>query len=55
VRVLKEAERGLGTGGKLNDRRNGVEVGSTNFRDMGVGGGMGEAAVFGGGGGIGTL
>ena len=54
VLVLKDAERGLGTGGKSNDSRNGVEAGSQNFLDMGVGGGTVVAAVTGGGGGRGT-
>lgn len=53
--VLKDAERGLGTGGKSNDSCNGVEVGSENFLDMGVGGGMAVVAVSGGGGGGGTV
>ncbi len=53
--VLKDAERGLGTGGKSNESRNGVEEGSENFLDIGVGGGMAAAAVFGGGGGRGTV
>lgn len=52
--VLKDAERGLGTGGRSNDWRNGVEAGTANFLDMGVGGGMSVASVLGGGGGRGT-
>jgi hypothetical protein len=53
--VLKDAERGLGTDGKSNVSRNGVEAGSLDLLNMGVGGGMAGAAVAGGGGGIGTF
>jgi hypothetical protein len=55
VLVLNDAERGLGTGGKSNDARKGVETGSEYFLDMGVGGGMAVAAVLSGVGGRGTF
>lgn len=52
ILVVDDAERGLGTGGKSNDARNGVETGSEkSLVYMGVGGGMAVAAVSAGGGG----
>jgi len=52
----KDAERGLGlgTGGKSNDSRVGVETVVVGLRCMGVGGGISEGGNSGGIGGTGT-